>query len=191
MKRSKRSLKKLDELRNDPDVELYALDEVLFQLHGSICKMWIPKDEKNPRIFLHPTRKTIGFYGAVRLRDGRLFSYRPDGRFDGQSFLAFLKSLRMRTARCKKKIVLLADNAKYHHSKIISDWIEPLDDKFTLLFLPPYSPELNPIERVWKLTRRTTIHNRYFNNLDELTYAVEDLFWTWSTSNIILTRLCA
>jgi transposase len=40
-------------------------------------------------------------------------------------------------------------------------------------YLPPYSPELNPIERVWKLTRRRCLHNRYFSQLDEVITAVE------------------
>jgi len=44
-----------------------------------------------------------------------------------------------------------------------------------LLYLPPYSPELNPIERVWKLTRRLATHNRYFAHVEELELAVESL----------------
>ena len=40
--------------------------------------------------------------------------------------------------------------------------------RFTLDFLPPYSPDLNPIERVWKLTRRLCLHNVYFPKLDQV-----------------------
>ena len=62
---------------------------------------------------------------------------------------------------------------------------------FTLDFLPPYSPELNPIERVWKLTRRLSTHNRYFSSLDEVISAVEGPFETWTSGNDTLRRLCA
>src|SRR3954464_9678192 len=62
---------------------------------------------------------------------------------------------------------------------------------FRLDFLPPYSPELNPIERVWKLTRRLCLHNRYFGFLDGVVSAVEDQFAEWTKSNDILRRLCA
>lgn len=175
----------------DPDFEIYALDEVIFQLHGSLCRMWVPKEKKNPVFHLHPTRKSVGYFGAVRLRDGKFVSDKPDGRFDRISFLRFLKKLRMTTARCNKTIVLLMDNAKYHHAKNITEWIRTLDGKIIILFLPPYSPELNPIERVWKLVRRTTTHNRYFVSLDELAGSVEDLFESWSGGHIILARLCA
>jgi transposase len=57
--------------------------------------------------------------------------------------------------------------------------------------LPPYSPELNPIERIWKLTRRLCLHNRYFSQLDEVTRAVETEFANWIKPNNTLRRLCA
>ncbi|MGH9628662.1 MAG: transposase [Bryobacteraceae bacterium] len=46
-------------------------------------------------------------------------------------------------------------------------------------FFPPYSPELNPIERVWKLTRRLCLHNRYFGFLETVIEAVESQFVDW------------
>ena len=64
-------------------------------------------------------------------------------------------------------------------------------ERFALNFLPPYSPELNPIERVWKLTRRRCLHNRDFPRLDEVTVAVENEFTNWAKPNNTLRRLCA
>src|SRR5207245_9151709 len=58
-------------------------------------------------------------------------------------------------------------------------------------YLPPYSPELNPIERVWKLTRRQCIHNRYFPALEEVLAAVETQFGYWASGNEALRRVCA
>ena len=58
-------------------------------------------------------------------------------------------------------------------------------------FLPPYSPDLNPIERVWKLRRRLCLHNRYFGFLDGVVAAVEDQFAEWIKPNDSLRRLCA
>src|SRR6266852_9282182 len=62
-------------------------------------------------------------------------------------------------------------------------WREKHADRFVLDFLPPYSPELNPIERVWKLTRRRCLHNRYFENLKDIISAVEMEFANWTTRN--------
>jgi transposase len=58
-------------------------------------------------------------------------------------------------------------------------------------FLPPYSPDLNHQERVWKLTRRLVTHNRYFPVLEELVQAVFEQFALWQEPNETLRRLCA
>ena len=55
----------------------------------------------------------------------------------------------------------------------------------------PYSPELNPIERVWELTRRLCFHNRYFPLLQKVTTSMETEFTSWAGPNEILHRLCA
>ena len=54
-----------------------------------------------------------------------------------------------------------------------------------------YSPDLNPIERVWKLTRRLATHNRYFPKLEDIADAVEEVFTQWHPGNETLRRLCA
>ena len=87
--------------------------------------------------------------------------------------------------------MVITDNARYHHARLHQDWREQQAPGFTLEFLPPYSPELNPIERVWKLTRRLCLHNRYFAKLDEVIAAVETEFGKWAKSNQVLRRLCA
>ena len=60
----------------------------------------------------------------------------------------------------------------------------------TLVFLPPYSPQLAPIERVWKLTRRLATHNCHFPTLAMLIETVEACFASWHRPNIVLRRLC-
>ena len=63
--------------------------------------------------------------------------------------------------------------------------------EFVLDYLPPYSPELNPTERVWKRTRRNCVHNVYFPTLHPLVERVEEQFTKWSEPNAELARLCA
>jgi transposase len=62
--------------------------------------------------------------------------------------------------------------------------------RLRLLFLPPYSPQLSLIERVWKLTRRLATHNRYFATLPEVLQAVDAWFDRWLRPNRVLRRLC-
>jgi transposase len=70
----------------------------------------------------------------------------------------------------------LADNARFHHASLHAVWRNDCAGRFSLLFLPPYSPELNPIERGWILTRRLAAHNRCLAHVDEVAHAVESIF---------------
>ena len=90
-----------------------------------------------------------------------------------------------------RRVLAISDNAQYHRSKLHLDWRIQQGPNFGLDFLPPYSPELNPIERVWKLTRRLCLHNRYFAFLDSVVDAVETQFAEWTKPNAALRRLCA
>ena len=175
----------------DPLVDLWALDEVHFQQHGSRCRMWIPPETKDPVLYHHPTRHSVGYFGAVRLRDGRFCYRREMGRFNALSFGGFLKVLRARSAIPGRRVVVISDNAKYHRARLHLPWREQQSPAFALDFLPPYSPELNPIERVWKLTRRLCLHNRYFGFLETVIDAVEEQFDQWAVPNGTLRRLCA
>lgn len=153
--------------------------------------MWIPPELKDPVLLHHPTRKSVGYFGAIRLRDGKLVFQREEEKFNGVTFHAFLKHLRRISSRSGRRVVVITDNAKYHHAKLHADWRRQQKAKFMLDFLPPYSPDLNPIERLWKLTRRLCLHNRYFPTLEDVIRSVEPRFREWTSGNAIIHKLCA
>jgi transposase len=175
----------------DDRYDVWAIDEVHFQQYGSRCRMWIPPEIKDPILLHHPGRKSVGYYGAVRLRDGKFFFKREENRFNAQTFFEFIKELRAIAIKTGRRIIVISDNAKYHHARLHKEWREKHCHQFRLEYLPPYSPDLNPIERVWKLTRRLCLHNRYFPTLNAVIAAVERCFGLWSRANITLRRLCA
>ena len=88
-------------------------------------------------------------------------------------------------------VEIILDNAKYHHAKLHEGWRNKSPKRFLSNFLPPYSPELNPIERVWKLVRRLATHNKYFSVLKEIAAAVERRFSERHFGSDALRRLCA
>src|SRR5690606_23059737 len=109
--------------------------------------------------------------------------------FNAKTFRSFLETI-VRTKRRGKKIVLVLDNARYHHAIMLKEWLFANRKHILLLFLPPYSPELNNIERVWKLTRRLCTHNRYFPTLEQLKETVAKQFRSWKKPNDALRSLC-
>jgi len=88
-------------------------------------------------------------------------------------------------------VVVILDNARWHHAKLLKPWLWEHRHIFQLDFLPPYSPELNNIERVWKLTRCICTHNRYFSNLEELFKILIEQLNLWNIPNKTLHTLCA
>jgi hypothetical protein len=152
--------------------------------------MWVPWEEEDPVVWHYPGRKSVGYYGAVRLRDGKgLFRKEPE-MFDGATFWVFLRQLESVSQETGRRVIVIIDNAKYHHAKLHAEWRTEKMGRFALDFLPPYSPELNPIERVWKRTRRNCLHNVYFPKLVKVVETVEGQFAKWSEPNAELATLC-
>lgn len=61
----------------------------------------------------------------------------------------------------------------------------------TFVKLPPYSPDLNPIEQVWRITRRENTHNVFFPTLTTLKTVVDRAFHAWAVPNEQLRSLCS
>jgi len=128
-----------------------------------------------------PTRKSVSLFGAVNLRSGKLVTMLTTP-FNAGSFAVFLQQV-AQARDCARRNVLILDNASYHRQPSVPH-------SLTLDYLPPYSPELNPIERVWKLLRRLRIHNAYFPTLELLTEEVAAQLIEWARPNTTLRRLC-
>ncbi len=170
----------------DPDIQLWCEDEVHFQRHSSLIRMWSPRGQQ-PQVSSASTREKVGFFGALDLKTGYLVT-REAPTFNGETFGAFLRYLLQST---QGKLHLILDNAKYHRARILKEFFVQNQERLALIFLPSYSPELNPVERVWRITRRQVTHNRYFPSIEELRTALTSHFVKWQQPNSALRVLCA
>ena len=150
--------------------------------------MWVPPEIKDPVLFHAPTRTSVACFGAVSLVSGKFVRAMCD-RFDALTFEAFLTRL-LRHRSHDKRMVIVLDNARYHHAILLAPLLRKYRNVLTLLFLPPYSPQLAPIERVWKLARRMATHHRFFATLDDVLVAANTCFDRWRKANPVLRRLC-
>jgi transposase len=189
IQKNRRLLKKRRKLAKDPRIDLWSLDECHFQQHGSRIRMWVPPEDSDPIQLLAPTRKSIALFGAVNISRGRLLT-QFEKKFNAMTFQSFLENLLKHGGSRGRLIVIILDNARYHHATLIKPFLQKYRKRLRLEFLPPYSPELNPIERVWKLTRRLCTHNEYFPNLTALQEAVSERLSVWENPNEVLRKLC-
>ena len=91
------------------------------------------------------------------------------GRVGADQFIEFIKRLLHGVDRM---VFLIVDGHPAHKAKKVKKFIETLQGRFRLFFLPPYSPELNPDERVWNDLKNNAIGRQAFSSRDELHDAI-------------------
>lgn len=126
--------------------------------------MWSEKG-KQPRINQKQRkreRKTL--FGCIEPETGIVITSKAD-KGNTVSFFSFL--LLVAKQYGDRKVVMVLDNVPYHHAKRLKPILERYKQRLELVYLPPYSPDLNPIERVWWYMRKKITHNRYVQNLED------------------------
>lgn len=148
-------------------------DEASFWLDGTLHQTWA-RVGVQPRVDTFGMRKTAHIFGALSLEVRPRFQYQFAAVFNAQTFLEFLKFLVRRTRR---KIFLVIDNSPCHNLDADGQaWLRAHRHRLELFRLPPYSPEFNPIEGVWKKTKKRTTHNIFFRTTNERDAALTATF---------------
>jgi putative transposase len=171
---------KLDALRKllaslPEDETAVFQDEVDINTNPKIGSMWMVKGEQ-------ATVETPGnnekryLSGSIHWRTGQVFitEGRPKQGRDTALFLAHLDDLRSRLRRYTK-IHVICDNAKCHGSEAVAIYLHEHRERIELHFLPAYSPDCNPIERVWWHLHDQVTRNHRCQSMQELL----DLTFTW------------
>jgi transposase len=188
IRRPKSLLKKLRSLRKKGDYEIYFEDECHFQRTTTITRAWSLKGA-TPEIKSPSVKEKVSVLGVVGMDNGQLITMEAV-IFNALSFKRFIKKV-IKNAKTKKKILMVLDNARFHHAKVNKEFLQSVKDKIGLLFLPPYSPDLNPIESFWKKTRRNVTHNRFFESLAEEKQCLKKFFKKFIKPNNELLNLSA
>jgi transposase len=175
-------------IRKKGKYEIYFEDECHFQRNTTIIRAWFLKGT-TPEIKSPPVREKISVMGAMGMDNGQLITMNAEV-FNAETFREFVKRI-IKCAKTKRKILLVLDNARFHHAIINKEYLQCIKDKLELMYLPAYSPELNPIESFWKKTRREVTHNRYFESLAEQEQCLNHFFNKFKKTNSILTTLSA
>lgn len=152
-------------------------DEASFWLDGTLHRTW-SRVGVQPRVDTFGMRKTAHVYGAITLERRPHLVYQFAHVFNGGTFLDFLKELTRRSPR--RKVFLIIDNGPCHQLEPDGrEWLAEHRHRVELFRLPPYSPELNGIEGVWKATKKVTTHNRFYATVDDRDAALVDTFETF------------
>lgn len=109
---------------------------------------------------------TQHFFGAYNWRSAHV-SLQSASAKNATSFMAFLERL-LTVEYPTQRVVLVLDNAPFHHSRMVQAFLSLFDERVIVCWLPPYSPDLNVIERFWKHLKDHILANKLFLNAQSL-----------------------
>ena len=128
---------------------------------------WIKKGERK-EVCANSGRKRLNLSGAIDIISQKLH-IQEDKTLNAESTVAFLKKIE-EAYPTKSKIHLFCDNASYYKNKAVVAYLN--ESKIEMHFLPPYSPNLNPIERLWKWMRERVMYNTYYECFENFKSAI-------------------
>ena len=128
---------------------------------------WIRKGVRK-EICSNTGRGRLNISGAIDLIEKKAH-FQEDHMLTAQTTIEFLERIES-AYPTKTKVHIFLDNARYYKNKAVSAYLET--SKIKLHFLPPYSPNLNPIERLWKLMKERVLYNTYYEAFDDFRHAV-------------------
>jgi transposase len=137
-------------------------DEMGAQLHPKKGYVWTRV--KKPLVKTFSSRKKVNIVGAVNPLTGSHAEMFTMGKMGEEKFVEFLDRL---YTRFKGKIYFFLDNFRIHKSELVKSWVKQ-HPRMNLLFLPPYSPNLNVVEWLWNYSRRKFLNNRLFGKVRQL-----------------------
>ncbi len=144
-------------------------DEASFAQWGSLSYSWAPVGQQ-PTVMTSGKRRGYKVFGLIDLFSGQLFFQASEGKFNASSYIAFLTTVLHQT---HQPLFLVQDGAKYHVARPVTLFFQQHTHRLTVLQLPSYSPDYNPIEYLWRAVKRRTTHNVYFPEFAHLMTAVE------------------
>jgi len=165
------------------------MDEASIKREATISHGWYPKG-KTPIVMSPATKEKVNIIGAVKIGSGNLVHQKVE-YFRKEQVIDFLGLLLEEETFSKGPIYIILDNARPHRAIAVKEYLETVGTRFRMLWLPPYSPELNPSENIWRQLRKEKTHNTLFENLEKLHRTVDSFFSSYCKENETMRSLCA
>lgn len=143
-----------------PDDEAVMFADAVHPTHAARpAGCWAPKETK---VAVDQTsgRQRMNIHGAIDLETGKTRIVEVL-TVDAMSTIALLMAIEA-LYPAMRLIHVFVDNARYHHAKLVQEWLDHPGRRIQLHFIPAYCPHLNPIERLWGLMHKNVTHNRCY-----------------------------
>ena len=155
----KNFIKKYEELKNQPNTKVLFADAMHLQHQNLPNLCW--GDPLFPPVFeTNSGRKRLNILGAYDVENHSLIHLTGEENCNAERVIELLEIINNEYSTLSA-LHILVDNARYFHAKIVREWLEN-NPKINLVFIPPYSPNLNLIERFWRFAKKNLVRNKYY-----------------------------
>lgn len=151
----------IKEALSDKDTVVLVEDEMILTSQTTLQKIWLPQGEQ-PKIICSNVRKRRSFYGFLDIKTGTQHAFKEQKQTSVIS-ARFLKKICNHYS--KKKILLVWDNAPWHKGEAMREFLTTCSN-LKIINFPPYAPDENPQEHVWKAGRAQVTHNTFISDID-------------------------
>jgi transposase len=165
------------------NVELYFQDESRIGQQGSTTRIWAKKGTR-PRVEKQKQFISSNIFGVVCPKQDKGFALILPYK-DTEIMQMFLNEF-SKTIPKGIHAVLVADQASWHKTSKLKK-----PKNISLVFLPPYSPELNPIEQVWQQLKQRWLSNRCFKDYNDILKATSAAWKNFVSVKGAIKQLCS
>jgi transposase len=150
---------------------VYFADSTHPMLNPVLASGWIKKGQ-DVVVKTNSGRQRVNITGAIEITSLDVIA-RTSDTVNQSSICELLHAIRRKNPK-EKNLYLVLDNAPYNRSFSVRRLAKKLEIK--ILYLPPYSPNLNPIERLWKFMKKKVLANQHYESLPEFKRALSEFF---------------
>ena len=170
-------------------IHLYYADEMDLALLPTISGCWMRIGQQR-QVDTPGQNQSQYVFGAVNAITGELIWVVWE-RKNNVGFRELLKAVRAAHAGDALKVVIVLDNYRIHKAKAVGELVRKFKPHLRLHFLPTYSPQLNPIERLWRHCRRNVTDNTFFRSMSRLLTAIQSFLAELAGSPETVQRIVA
>ncbi len=152
-----------------PNDTILIEDESTFYRSGDPRRIWALKGTK-PITRTFGSHEKVNVIGAINpFKDEGIYAYIES--LNANNFKIFLRKIVDIYCTLGKTYMFL-DNARAHHAKLLQSFLEEVREQFELVFLPPYSPDLNEIEKLWQEIKSEVVYNGFYDTFTDFKNAL-------------------
>jgi len=129
---------------------------------------------QRPQILSNTGRQRLNVFGAYSPLDQAYVGFETTENINAEALLKLIDQLEKHQPN--GRIILFSDNARYNHARSIRDYLQKPECRVEIVYLPPYSPNLNLIERLWGFMKDRVLKNQYYATFAAFQHAIQQFF---------------